>query len=178
MGKTFRKIRFWAYAVGFPAIIGSLFLFFIARDCRAMPDAKHQVKVWENRGMGDSTDEAMGLLNRAAGCVLFVRVGEEFDAQVRIIPMLDTPCDVDPMHPGIESGHSANAYACPQIGGWDIDVEAPGDLHSMTYIAAHELMHTQGLEDSNYGLMSNNYKPNGRIWPSDKETAHLKTKCK
>lgn len=176
--KTFRKFRYWFYLVGFPSIIGTLFLVFMLRDCQSLPDAETQYKVYSERGFQESIDTGMGYINRAAGCTILVE-GNPDDYDIRFIEMTGTPCNVDPLHEGIKSGHSANAYDCPNSPKWDIDIEKPGDVHSMVFIAMHEILHTLGLKDTTdkNGIMGSNYKPDGRIWPNDKETAYLKTLC-
>ncbi len=172
----FRKIKYWYLVLGFPLLIGGAMLLGVFQDCRALPDADRQLQVYSARGFEESIKTGMGYLNRAAGCTILVP-GSPDTYDIQFIAMTATPCAVDPFHPGIESGHSANAYQCPKVGTWDIDVEAPGDTHSMVYISMHEILHTLGMEDSEHGIMGNNYKPDGRIWPNDKETAYLKTLC-
>jgi hypothetical protein len=175
---TFHQFKYWYLAAGFPLIIGAAILLSMIGDCKALPDAEQQYSVYSARGFDESIEIAMRYINRAAGCVILVP-GTPDNHDIQFIEMTDTPCAVDAMHEGIESGHSANAYRCPSSGKWDIDIEKPGDVHSMVFIGMHEMMHTLGFKDAEttYGIMGNDYKPDGRIWPSDDESAQLGKLC-
>ena len=121
--QTVHKLRYWFIVAGFPALIFTAMLLGVFGDCRALPGAETQHKVSTDRTFEASIETAMDILNRAAGCTIFVN-GSKTDHDINFIGMTDTPCAVTPLHPGIESGHTANAYHCPKTAGWDIDVEA------------------------------------------------------
>lgn len=174
---TIHKFRYWFVVAGFPALIIAAMMLGVFQDCKGLPDAERQHRVSTDRTFEKSIETAMGILNRAAGCKIFIP-GTPDDHSINFIGMTDTPCAVDPLHEGIESGHTANAYHCPGTGKWDIDVEAPGDIRLMVCIAAHELLHTIGLKDSKHGLMDQRNDCVGLIWPNDFETEHLKNQCK
>ena len=177
---TFRQSKYWYYAVGFPLIIGAAIVIGVAQDCSSLPDAEQQYRVHSDRGFDESIKTGMGYINRAAGCTILVD-GTADDYDIRFIEMVGTPCSVDAMHEGIKTGHAGNSYRCPGTDKWDIDIEKPGDIHSMVFIGMHEMMHTLEFGDSDSddinGIMGSNYKPNGRIWPNDAETKQLKTLC-
>ena len=177
MGKRIRQIKYYGY-IGMTFVGAAIMLFLITREaCGTLPKAEEQLRVYDNRDMTASIEAAMGIMNKAAGCELLIP-GTPDDYDIQFIGMVDTPCRVGSFHEGIESGHTASAYRCPTSGKWDIDVEQPGDIHTMVCIAAHELGHVLGLSDHKGKGVMNQYACPEHIWPSDAERAYLeKTYC-
>ncbi len=173
---TWRKIRLKVYVatpfVVIPLIAGILFY----QNCKSLPDATQQIGV-EAQDFKEPVKEAMNILNRAAGCTIFVP-GKD----LLFLSTMGEPCGVA-FHPDIEDGHSAGTYRCdpasPKYRGyiWEIHVEKPGNVRTQTCIAIHEFLHVAGFADSPDKSKAMYIKwcpPDGEIlWPADSESKKL-----
>ncbi len=174
---TWREIRFKVYVVMPFVVLPIIIALVLWNHYKPLPDATQQIGI-EARDFNEPAEAAMNILNRAAGCTIFVP-GKD----VLFLSTMGEPCGLA-FHPGIEDGHAAGTYKCdpgsPNYRGyqWEIHVERPGDLRTQTCIALHEFLHVAGFGDSSdkSKAMYIEWCPlDGELlWPADSESKKLK----